>query len=297
MGAAEAVPGVSGGTVALVTGVYEIVITSAGHVVSGMRALVRDRARARAEFAAVRWDVILPLVAGMVPALVLALRFLGPALEDHPVQMRGLFFGLVAASLVVPVSLLGRRWRPREVTAAGAGVGAAFVLTSAPRLAEDPALGLVFLAAAVAVCALALPGVSGAFVLLIFGMYESTAAAVRDLDLGYIAVFGLGMVFGLSLFVKGLQWLLEHHRRVTLAGMIGLVLGALRALWPWQTDDRGLLAPGPHLGVTVGLAALGAIVVAGILLIERRSGPGVDHEAPAAAHRRPARSAHDHQDG
>ena len=274
IGTAEAVPGVSGGTVALVTGVYEPVIGSAGHVVSGVRALVTDRARARAEFAAVRWDVVLPLLVGMAPALVIALRFLGPALEEHPVPTRALFFGMVAASLVAPVAMIGGRWRPRDCAAAVLGTAAAFLITGAPQLAGEPRVLVVFLAAAIAVCALVLPGVSGAFLLLVFGLYEPTAQAVRDWDLGYLAIFVLGMVTGLSLFVKGLQWLLEHWRRVTLAAMIGLIAGALRALWPWQTDDRGLLAPGDGAGLAVALAVLGAAAVLGIILLERRTRPG-----------------------
>jgi putative membrane protein len=283
IGGAEAVPGVSGGTVALVTGVYEAIISSAGHVVNGVRALVTDRPRAGAEFAAVRWDVVLPLLLGMAPALLIALRFLGPAIENHPVQMRALFFGMVAASLVVPVTMLGGRWRLREVAAAAIAAAAAFGVTGVPQLANEPPLVVVFVAAAVAVCALVLPGVSGAFLLLIFGLYEPTSEAVRTWDLGYLAVFVLGMVVGLSLFVKGLQWLLEHRRRVTLAAMTGLIIGALRALWPWQTEDRGLLAPEAHLAPVVALVLLGAAVVLAIVALERRSRSRSDAAAPTAA--------------
>jgi putative membrane protein len=271
IGTAEAIPGVSGGTVALVTGVYEAVISSADHMVSAVKALVTDRGRARAEFAAVRWDVVLPLLVGMVPALVMALRFLGPALEEHPVQMRALFFGMVAASLVVPITMIDGRWRWREVAAAGVAAAAAFVIAGAPQLASEPRGVVVFLAAAIAVCALVLPGVSGAFLLLMFGLYEPTAQAVRDWDVGYLVIFASGMVVGLSLFVKGLQWLLEHHRRITLAAMIGLIAGALRAMWPWQTEQRDLLAPGESLGVAILLAVIGAAAVLVIVLIERRA--------------------------
>lgn len=274
IGAAEAVPGVSGGTVALVTGVYEAIITSVGHLVSGVRALVSDRTRARAEFGAVRWDVIVPLLLGMAPALVVALRFLGPALEDYPVQMRAAFFGMVAASLVVPAAMIDGRWRAREGVAAVIAAVAAFGFAGAPQLAQEPPLPVVFLAAAVAVCALVLPGVSGAFLLVMFGLYETTAAAVRGSELGYLAVFAAGMVVGLALFVKGLQWLLAHRRRVTLAAMTGLVVGALRALWPWQTDDRGLLAPGDHLLSAALLAVAGAAVVLGIVWAGHRSARG-----------------------
>jgi putative membrane protein len=281
IGGAEAVPGVSGGTVALVTGVYEAIISSAGHVVSGLRALVTDRSAARAHFAAVRWDVVLPLLLGMAPALLVALRFLGPAIENHPVQTRALFFGMVAASLVVPVAMLGGRWRLREVAVAVLAAVAAFGVTGVPQLAVEPPLVVVFMAAAVAVCALVLPGVSGAFLLLIFGLYEPTSEAVRTWDLGYLAVFVLGMVVGLSLFVKGLQWLLEHRRRVTLAAMTGLIAGALRALWPWQTEDRALLAPEAHLGPAVALVLLGAAVVLVIVFLERRTRRDSGAVAPA----------------
>ncbi len=271
IGCAEAVPGVSGGTVALVTGVYEALINSAGHLISAVRALPTDRARARAEFAAVRWDVVIPVAIGMVPALLIALRFLGPALEEHPVPMRALFLGMVAASLVVPIRMIGDWWRPREVLVGVAAAVLAFFIAGAPQLASDPSLPLVFLAAAVAVCALTLPGVSGAFLLLIFGVYEAASAAVRNVDLAFIGVFVAGAIFGLSLFVKTLQWLLAHHRRITLVAMTGLMVGALRAMWPWQTEDRGLLAPQGQELLALALALTGAAVVLGIIWLERRA--------------------------
>lgn len=271
IGAAEAVPGVSGGTVALVTGVYETVIGSAGNLVSGARALVTDRARARAEFRAVRWDVLVPLLLGMLPTLVVALLLLGPAIERYPVQLRALFLGMVAAALVVPVRMLGLRWRPREVALAVLAAVAAFLVTGELQLSLEPSLPVVFLAAAVAVCALVLPGVSGAFLLLVFGLYVPTSDAVRELDLAYIATFGLGALAGLALVVKGLQWLLSHRRRATLAAMTGLILGSLRALWPWQDEDHALLAPEQPVLAVVGLTLLGAAVVLAVVLLERRA--------------------------
>lgn len=271
IGAAEAVPGISGGTVALVTGVYEALIASAGHVVSGVKALLTDRARAREEFRQVRWDVVVPVLLGMAPALLIALRLLGPAVEAHPVQMRALFLGMVAASLVVPIAMIGDRWRGRDYLVAALGVVAAFLITGAPQVADSPSLPLVFVAAAIAICALVMPGVSGSFILLTFGIYEPTSRAVSELDFGYIAVFAAGMVVGLSLFVKGLQWLLEHRRRLTLVAATGLIAGALRGIWPWQTEDRQLLAPDSHLPVAIGLFLLGAAVVLAIFLVEHRT--------------------------
>lgn len=270
IGAAEAVPGISGGTVALVTGVYDVVIGSAGHLVSGVRALLTDRARARAEFRAVRWDVLVPLLLGMAPVLVVALLLLAPAIERYPVVMRSLLLGMVAAAVSVPVMMVGR-WRVRDLLLATGAAAVGFLLAGQIHLTVTPTLPAVFVGAAVAVCALVLPGVSGSYILLTFGMYESTAQAIRELDFVYIGVFGLGMVVGLALFVKGLQWLLKHHRRVTMAAATGLIAGALRGVWPWQTDDRGLLAPSGDVALTVSLFLLGAATVLTILMIERRA--------------------------
>jgi putative membrane protein len=272
IGAAEAVPGISGGTVALVTGVYDTVISSAGHLVSGLRRLPTDQARARSELRQVRWDVLVPLLLGMAPTLVVALLLLGPAIERYPVQMRALFFGLVLAALVVPIRMIGTRWRVRELLLAALAAVAAYLLMGQLHLSVEPVLPAVFLAAAVAVCALVLPGVSGSFLLLAFGLYVPTSDAVRELDLAYIGTFALGAVVGLALVVKGLQWLLSYRRRATLVVATGLILGALRALWPWQTEeDHELLAPvAGEVPGAVALCLLGIAVVLGVLLLEHR---------------------------
>ncbi|MGH3737521.1 MAG: DUF368 domain-containing protein [Micromonosporaceae bacterium] len=276
IGVAEGIPGVSGGTIALVVGVYEILITSAGHLVSGVRLavtdLVRGRgpARAREEFRQVRWDVVIPVAIGMLTMLVIAAKLLEPLLEHYPAPMRGLFLGLVLASVWVPVSMIRAPWRPREIVAAVLAGVAAFVLTGLPPGNVTPTPVVVFFAAAVAITALTLPGVSGSFLLLTMGLYAPTIAAVNDRDLGYLAIFAAGALLGLAVFVKVLQWLLEHRHRITLAVMTGLIVGSLRALWPWQDDHRALQAPGDQLGVTVLLFVVGASVVIGLMLVERR---------------------------
>ncbi|ROO52348.1 putative membrane protein [Micromonospora sp. Llam0] len=276
IGVAEAVPGVSGGTIALVTGVYERLIASAGHLISAVRYAVTDVprkqgwARSREQFRQVHWGVIIPLALGMLPGLLLAARLLEPMLEEHPEQTRGLFFGLVLASVLVPVSMIGRPWRGRDVFAVVAAGVAAFVLTGLPSASIDPNPVVVLLAAAVAVCALVLPGVSGSFLLLTVGLYEPTIEAVNDRDFGYLAVFAVGMLVGLTLFVKLLQYLLEHHRRVTLAVMTGVIVGSLRALWPWQTEERGLLAPDGNVLSVVLLLVLGVAIVTAMVVLEQR---------------------------
>lgn len=275
IGLVEIVPGVSGGTVALIIGLYETLIDSAGHLVRGLVRLVADplrgrgTARARADLAAVRWRIVLPVLVGMAAAALTAARLLAPFVEDHPVESRAFFAGLILVSIAVPARMVGGRWRRREVLLALVAGSAAFVLTGIPPATiSDPHLGVVALAAAAAICALVVPGLSGSFILLILGLYSPTLDAVNDRDLAYIAAFGLGAVIGLAAFVQVLRWLLERHHRITLAIMTGLMAGSLRALWPWQDDDSSLSAPSGSLTTPLALFVVGAALVLSILLAE-----------------------------
>ena len=289
IGAAEVVPGVSGGTVALVVGVYERLIASAGHLLSGARLLLRGRSTraAGAELRRVEWGTVIPVLVAMLLAVVTLARVIEPLLEEHPQRARALFLGLVLASVVVPARMV-RGWGRREVLLAAAAAGAAVLLTGLPPgTNDDPSQLLVFCSAALAICALVLPGVSGSFLLLSIGVYEPTISAVNDRDLAYVAVFGAGALTGLALFVTVLQWLLSARRRATLAVMTGLMVGSLRALWPWQDDDRGLLGPSGAVGTVAAFALLGVVLVGGLLLVEapalRRGGPAEgDVDVPVA---------------
>ena len=282
IGTVEIVPGVSGGTVALIIGVYDTLIESAGHLARGVAHTVAgiprhrglSRERGRAELRAVRWSVLLPVGLGMIAAILLASALLAPIIEAEPVKSRALFAGLILASLVVPYRMVGARWHAKEYGIAAIGVVVGFGLTSLPRIDPlEPPLVVVALAAAFAVCALVLPGVSGSFLLLTVGMYAPTLAAVNERDIVYLGVFILGAMVGLGLFVSVLQWLLENRRRVMLALMTGLMFGSLRALWPWQ-DAGGIEAPGSDWVPVLALVLLGMAIVGGVLVIE------------SAAHRR-----------
>ncbi len=274
IGTVEIIPGVSGGTVALIVGVYETLIDSAGHLARGVARAASDGVRgrgltrAREEFAAVRWSVVLPVGFGMIAAVLAASAILAPIIEAEPVASRALFAGLILASLVVPIRMVGGRWRMREYAIAAVGAVAGFLLTSLPQVDPlEPPLPVVALAAAFAVCALVVPGVSGSFILLAVGMYAPTLAAVNERDLVYLGVFILGAMIGLGLFVSVLQWLLVHRRRIMLAMMTGLMLGSLRALWPWQ-EGGTVQPPGPDALPVLLLVLLGAAAVGGVLLIE-----------------------------
>ena len=270
IGLSEVVPGISGGTVALIVGVYERLITSAGHVVGAARLLLGDRAAARAELAQVRWDVVVPVLLGMVPAVLIGARLLGPLVEDHPVPTLALFLGMSVAAITVPAGMVGPAWTwPRAGLAAAIGV-ATFLLVGMPPQELPTYPPLVFLAAAVAVCGLVLPGLSGSFLLLTVGLYAPTIAALNERQWSYLAVFGAGLVVGLALFVRVLEHLLEHHHVTTLVVVTGLMTGAVRALWPWQEADRTLLPPGEDLALPVGLFLAGAVLVLAVGWLGRR---------------------------
>lgn len=288
MGLAELVPGVSGGTIALITGVYERIIDSANHVVTAFRKLITgpDRVRSfKAEFARTEWALIIPLLLGMGTAVLTMAGVMHHFVETQPEFARGLFLGMVAVSVSVPLLLVDRR----EVKSRGARVrlGAVFVALSVLTFVltsqgggvsiENPSKILVFGAAAVAICALVLPGVSGAFVLLVVGLYAPTTLALSERDLGYIAVFAAGATLGLALFVKGLQWLLHEHHTLTMVAMAGLMLGSLRALWPWQTSTGAVLAPSDNWPAVALLAGVGAVGVFALVMVDRKiSAPAAD---------------------
>lgn len=254
MGTADIIPGVSGGTMALIVGVYERLIDSLSSGFSMIVSALTLRTRQAAQHAReVEWQLVLPLLAGIVTAVGVASFFLPHLIETYPHRMRGLFLGLVAASIAVPWLRIGRM-TPRLLVIAAVGALAAFGIVGLPLLAAHPDPGLVriFASASVAICAMILPGVSGAFLLEVLGIYQPTVEALRHaigLDppaAVYVVVFLLGAAVGLGLFSKVLDWLLERYHDPTMAALVGLMAGSLRALWPWQPWDsprRELLWP------------------------------------------------------
>jgi putative membrane protein len=211
------------------------------------------------------------MLIGMVIALFAAAGVVEPLLEQYPTLTKALFAGLIAASLAVPIRLSGGRWGITEYAIALVAAIAAFAFTSIPRGADlDPGFFLIAGSAAIAVCALVLPGVSGSYLLLALGMYAPTLAAVNDRDFGYLGTFVLGAIVGLGAFVGLLQWLLEHKARITLVVMSGLMVGSLRALWPWQSGTGEIVAPTTNGLIELALFATGAVVVAALIFAEKK---------------------------
>lgn len=282
MGSADIVPGVSGGTMALIVGIYERLINSVRAAASAAAAVVRGKVNeGKASLREVEWGLVLPLLAGILTALVIGARVIEPALEAYPVQLRALFFGLIAGSLAIPWRRIPSRTRQHVWIAIAAAV-AAFLLTGLPpQSIVDPSLLIVFLAASVAICAMILPGVSGAFLLLVMGMYEVTLEALNSLDLVYVGVFAAGAAIGLGIFSKLLSYLLNEHHDVTMAALVGLMAGSLRALWPYQTESRALLGP-PSLQSFL-MALLIAAVGFTVVTVIARIGDAAEKKAAVAA--------------
>jgi putative membrane protein len=278
MGCAEVVPGVSGGTIALILGIYDRLLLAIRALFSAVPAAVRlDKQAARARLAEVEWGLLVPLLAGMAVALLTAAAVIPGLLDRYPEESSALFFGLILASLVVP----WRMWTRRRAWHVGVLVAAAllaFVLTGLPeREITDPSYALVFVAAALAICAFTLPGVSGSYLLLALGLYAPTLEAVDGRDLGYIAVFAAGALVGLAAFARLLVRLLGDHRDVTVVALLGLMVGSLRALWPWSTPDGTLLAPPDEASAVLSpvlMATCGIVIVAALLWTGRARGDG-----------------------
>lgn len=289
IGAVETVPGVSGGTVALVVGIYHDLIDSAAHLLSALRIAVTGPERGprvRRQLRLVRWGVVVPVMLGMVLAVFTAAGPVAGAVESYPVHTRALFFGMVLASVAVPVRMVLHdlahrrslaavdediahlRLRAWHVAAGLAAAAGTFALVSLPPTSVEAHPAVVVPAAAVAVSALVLPGLSGSFLLLTFGLYEPTLRAVDELDLAYLGLFAAGMVIGMAVIVKLLKWLLEHRHTITLAVLTGVMVGGLRTLWPWQDEQRTLLTPDGELGLAVLLFVAGFAVVAALVAVD-----------------------------
>lgn len=274
MGVVETVPGVSGGTVALVVGIYTRLIESASHVVSALRRLVTgpDRlAQAKHHIGLVDWKLIIPVFLGMVVAVFTVADPMATLIETHPELTRAAFFGMVLASISIPLRMAGMRGiRWPHVIAGLAAAAVTWWLVSLPPTVVEPSPLIIVIAAAVAVCALLLPGLSGSFLLLTFGLYEPTLRAVGDRDFAYLGLFILGLFIGVASMVKGLEWVLHHKRRITLVVLSGVMVGAMRTLWPWQDEARKLLVPSDNWGVALALAIAGFIVVAVLSILDAR---------------------------
>ena len=279
IGIAEVIPGVSGGTLALITGIYSRLLNNIDLLFKSLRNITNPKIMAR-NLIALEWKFLIPVFIGMAIALITTASFMEGLLESNPIELRAVFAGLVAAGIYIPykmsVKVNGDNWGLRDYLLALIGALAAFFLTGLPQgEVSNPGPILIFFSAAIAICALVLPGISGSFLLLTIGMYSATIGALNDRDLQYLLIFALGALLGLASFVSLLKYLLNQRARPTLVLLAGLMLGSLRALWPWQGEDRELVSPYSSELTALLLFLAGALIVAFLVKVEERVGEGL----------------------
>lgn len=280
MGAADVVPGVSGGTVALVLGIYDRLVASIRSGSSALgQLLVRNWTGARGWLQRVDWAFLVPLLVGILLAVVSLARLIEELLHDHPEEMAGLFTGLIAGSVVIAWRLVSN-WNVGTLAVAlGVAVAMFLVLglregTSDETVSQfaDPALWAFFGAGAIAICAMILPGVSGSFLLVIMGMYAPVLEAVNDRSFVTLLVLLAGVTVGLALFSQVLSWALQHHHDVVVAALIGLMAGSLRVLWPWPDGLDSTALGSPDVNV-LGVTALAVLALLAVVALGRLVGP------------------------
>lgn len=241
MGIAETIPGVSGGTLAFITGIYDQLIESIKAFDPSLIGLFRKEGFG-AVWAKINGNFLVNLMVGMVIGIGIGVVAVEHFLIEYPPIVWAFFFGLIIASIIY-VGKQIKNWNIGTVIALILGAGIAFGITQLPIGATNESLWFVFLCGAVAVSALILPGISGSFILLILGMYsfilhdtlkEGLISNQDPHALLIMIVFGLGMVLGLATISRFLSWALKKHHNVTLALLTGFMIGALYKLWPWR---------------------------------------------------------------
>ncbi len=283
MGTADAVPGVSGGTIALIIGIYERFIESLHTVVRTPLLIGSADGRARLMRA---FGLLVPLGIGLVAAYWVMTRILvgpegSPGLllrADTAPLCYAFFFGLVVCSLREPWRRI-KKFHPAHIGIAVVGAAAAALFVGLPYRTATPETWMIALGGAGAITVMLLPGVSGSMLLVILGQYTTVAGAVHNRDLGLMGVFVAGIAGGVVVFVPLLRFLLHRHHDLTMAALTGLMAGSLRALWPWKThyDPKNVnlgamtnTGIGDHLPGVIVAVVLGGAVVWLLAMLERR---------------------------
>ena len=234
MGAADVVPGVSGGTIAFITGIYDELLGSLKKC-GPSALLVLSKEGPEALWQHINGTFLLTLFAGVLTSIFSLAQLITWLLKAYPIQIWSFFFGLVLVSAWHMGQQIYRHWSmPSIITLLVGTVLAWLISAGVPLAVHDIGLLTFFFAGALAICAMILPGISGSFILLLLGFYGPVIEAVKSFNLPVLAIFAAGCVIGLLSFSHLLSWLLEKVRVPTMAFLIGLMLGSLSKLWPWK---------------------------------------------------------------
>ncbi len=239
MGSADVVPGVSGGTIAFITGIYDELITTIGNINFSLFKLIL-RGDVKGFWREGNLQFITTLFMGIFTSIFFLAGLISYLLKYHSEPLWAFFFGLVSASIIY-VGKTINKWNIKVIVSFIIGAVIAFVVTIAPPLKMSSNILYVFISGAIAVCAMILPGISGSFILLLLGSYSTIIFAVKEKNFLILSVFTSGCVAGILLFSRFLKWLFFHYKQIVVALLTGFLLGSLNKLWPWKINTDQLL--------------------------------------------------------
>ncbi|VAW26997.1 Integral membrane protein [hydrothermal vent metagenome] len=232
MGGADVVPGVSGGTIAFISGIYEELIDSIKAVnISSIKVLLKGEFK---EFwQQINGNFLIVLFAGIAISLASLAKLMTYLMVHNPIQLWSFFLGLILISSIVILRQI-KQWSVGVVIAGIIGIVVSYFLTSVSPAQTSDSYLMIFLSGAIAICAMILPGISGAFILLILGKYQLVVGALGNLDFGIIFVFMAGALLGILMFVRVISWLLHKYHNYAIAVLAGFMMGSLNKIWPWK---------------------------------------------------------------
>lgn len=266
MGAADVIPGVSGGTIAFMTGIYENLVGSINSInTEAVRLLFTGKI---SQFwRHINGNFLLSLVAGILISVLSLAKLMQYLLASHPIQTWAFFFGLIVASSIFILKGVSG-WKVRDIVTLVIGIVLGVVICTLSPTQTPDGLWFILICGAIAICAMILPGISGSFILLILGKYEYMMGTIADIVSGdgtgkdylTILVFAAGAVAGILAFSKFLHWLLSRYHRPTLLVLAGFIIGSLVKVWPWSNMEAIVLSQFPEAGI-VGEGAISEAVI------------------------------------
>ncbi|WP_343329538.1 DUF368 domain-containing protein [Polaribacter staleyi] len=248
MGAADVVPGVSGGTIAFISGIYEELLGSISNVKIGLLKTLKQEGF-KAAWTQLNGNFLASLFLGIFISIISLAKAIKYLLENEPVLLWSFFFGLVLASIIYIAKQI-TKWNVLSVVVLIIGAFLAYYITTLnPLVSENSSPIFIFIAGAIAICAMILPGISGSFILVLLGAYKPVLNALNNKDIKTILIFMAGAVIGLLTFSRVLKWLFKHYKNLTLAALTGFIIGSLNKIWPWKetltwrTNSHGVEVP------------------------------------------------------
>ena len=283
MGAANVIPGVSGGTIALLTGIFNELIEALNSLMSISTWKLLLKGDFKEFWRTIHGTFLLWLAIGVLLSVFSLAKLMEYVLAHHPVQTWAFFFGLIIVSAIFMLSDI-KGWKGSDLCwlIGGVALGAFICLLSPTETTSD--LWFIALCGAIAICTMILPGISGSFILVLLGKYEFIMKAVSELNIPVLLVFALGCVIGIVAFSKFLHWLIGKYEKQTLLVLIGFTIGALVKVWPWADMAackaanvlNGMPESELHVFGAVVWAVIGAGLVLALELLSKKSGKASD---------------------